>query len=182
MSQKLSTKSIYERNQARIAPVGFENTKIWLHDIRSMHNVGSVFRSSDAFGVSEIILSGYSPCPPRPEISKTALGADEFVKWSFHSEIVSVIKDLKSDGYLMVGLEQTSSSIPIHSIDITSTTKVCIIPGNEISGLDDALLPHIDVFVEIPQYGRKHSLNVSVALGVALYALHDVYEKRDQKG
>lgn len=182
MSLKLTTKSIYDRNQSRVAPNGFDSTKIWIHNIRSMHNVGSVFRSADAFGVSEIIISGYSPSPPRPEISKTALGADEFVRWSYHDDIHETARNLKSEGYLLIGLEQTSESIPINSIDLNGSMKCCIIPGNEISGIDDELLPHIDVFVEIPQYGRKHSLNVSVALGVALYAFHDVYEKRDQKG
>lgn len=182
VSLKLSTKHIYDRNQSRIAPIGFDSTKIWIHNIRSMHNVGSVFRSADAFGISEIIISGYTPCPPRPEISKTALGADEFVRWSYRTDIHETAIHLKSEGYVLIGLEQTTESIPINALELHASLKCCIIPGNEISGIDDQLIPYIDVFVEIPQYGRKHSLNVSVALGVALYALHDVYEKGNQKG
>lgn len=179
MTKKLSTKSIFERNQKRIPPNGFENIKIWLHNIRSLHNVGSTFRSADAFSVKSIILSGFTPTPPRPEIAKTALGADEFVAWDYYDSVSDVIIALKNGNYLLVGLEQTSDSHSISNLSISVDRNVCLIFGNEISGIDDEILTHLDHVVEIPQYGRKHSLNISVAVGISLYAFHEYYKKNN---
>ena len=171
MSIKLSTKQILQENLSRSTPSGLRNTKVWLHNIRSLHNVGSVFRSSDAFGINEVLLSGYTPTPPRPEISKTAIGAEEFVTWSYHKDQKSILSALKSKNYTLVGLEQTSESIDLPDFDASAHSKMCIVMGNEVTGIDDELLPHIDHFVTIPQFGHKHSLNVSVATGVMFYAL-----------
>lgn len=177
MNKKLNTKSIFLKNQARLLPEGFDKTVIWLHNIRSLHNVGSVFRSADSFGINKIILSGYTPRPPRAEISKTALGADEFVKWVEFEDIDSTLKYLSKDNYRLVGFEQTSDSIEIHELGFDSR-PVCLILGSEITGIDDEIIPNLDVTVEIPQYGRKHSLNVSVATGIALFHLHEVYRRQ----
>lgn len=174
MSKKLNTKSIFLKNQSRNVPNGFEKTIVWLHNIRSLHNVGSVFRSADSFGISMLLLSGYTPQPPRAEISKTALGADEYVKWVGFDDVKSTLMFLKESNYRLVGFEQTSESIDIHELEFDAK-PTCLILGNEITGIDDEILPHLDVVVEIPQYGRKHSLNVSVATGVALFHLHEVY-------
>jgi 23S rRNA (guanosine2251-2'-O)-methyltransferase len=177
LAKKLSTKSIFERNQSRNTPSGFQNVKLWLHNIRSLHNVGSAFRSADAFGISSIILSGYTSIPPRPEIAKTALGADEFVKWEYFKTVNDVITSLRNNQYKIIGLEQTTDSVIISDLSISSDVNICLVFGNEVTGIDDDILTHLDHIVEIPQYGRKHSLNISVAVGISLYALHENYKK-----
>lgn len=168
---KLTTKEILEDNLTQNAPKQLKQVKVVLHNIRSLHNVGSMFRSSDAFGISELLLSGYTPRPPRPEITKTAIGAEEFVNWSGWDDVETMCSALKKDGYTLVGLEQTTQSIPLPVFDARSYSKLCLIMGNEVTGIDDDILPYIDRFISIPQFGQKHSLNVSVAAGVMLYAL-----------
>ncbi len=173
MSQirKLTTKEIFNNNQRRSVPAHFDKVKILLHNIRSMHNVGSVFRSCDAFGISELILTGYTPHPPRAEIAKTALGADQTVPWKFAANFDEIYHDLMSVGYEFIGLEQTNNSSSLIEFKINPDKPVCIILGNEATGIDDELIPYIDRFLEIPQFGEKHSLNVSVTAGIAMYAI-----------
>ena len=148
-----------------------------MHNIRSMHNIGSVFRSADAFGIKEIILSGYTPTPPRPEISKTALGAETTVSWAYFQSIEEVLSYLKDENYTLIGLEQTDSSILISDLNLSSDSRICLVSGNEITGIDDQIISHLDQIVEIPQYGKKHSLNVSVATGIALFSIHEHFNK-----
>ncbi len=171
MPRKLTTKEILEENLAESPPSKLSQVKVILHNIRSLHNVGSMFRSSDAFGISELILSGYTPHPPRPEINKTAIGAEEFVSWSGSNDVELLCSNLKKDGYVLVGLEQTDQSILLPDFDAKAYPKLCLIMGNEVTGIDDDIIPYIDHFITIPQFGQKHSLNVSVAAGVMLYAL-----------
>lgn len=167
--KKRSTRKILEINLSRTSPLQRNDFILWLHNVRSLHNVGASFRNADAFGVSEVYLSGYTPTPPRPEITKTAIGAEDHVLWSQISDPVETIHDLKSNGYSIIGLEQTTDSYLLS--DYTpEEKKLCLILGNEVTGIDDDIIPHLDVAVEIPQFGIKHSLNVSVASGVALYA------------
>lgn len=168
---KLTTQEILEENLSRKTPEKLSRVKILVHNIRSMHNVGSVFRSADAFGISEILLSGYSPTPPRPEINKTAIGAEDFVPWRHISEGTVAVHELKESGYHIIGLEQTKESTLLPDFKAADFDKICIVLGNEVTGIDNELLPLIDEFVAIPQFGHKHSLNVSVATGVILYAL-----------
>ncbi len=170
MPNKLSTKQILEENLSQQPPAKLASIKVVLHNIRSLHNVGSLFRSCDAFGIDELILTGYTPTPPRPEISKTAIGAEEFVSWSAWDDFEKVSTSLKKDGYTIIGLEQTDKSIPLPGFDPSSFDKLCLVMGNEVTGIDDDILPFIDHFVSIPQFGNKHSLNVSVAGGVLLYS------------
>lgn len=167
---KLSTKEILEKNLGRTTPGGLGDLKILLHDVRSMHNVGAAFRSADAFGIGSIFISGFTPHPPRPEISKTAIGAEKHVEWQKIEDLNAEVKKLKNSGYLLIGLEQTTGSILLPDYQIPSNKKICLVFGNEVTGIDEGILPFIDDFVEIPQYGHKHSLNVSVTVGVALYA------------
>lgn len=169
--KKLTTKEILEENLSRNAPAKLSSVKLLVHNIRSLHNVGSIFRSADAFGISEIILSGHSPVPPRPEINKTAIGAEEYVKWQYFEEGTEAIDQLKKDGYYLVGLEQTTKSTNLPDFEAKAHEKICIVLGSEVSGIDDELIPLMDEFVAIPQFGHKHSLNVSVAAGVILYAM-----------
>ncbi len=171
MPQKLTTKQILEQNLAQQAPEKLRQVKVVLHNIRSLYNVGSVFRSCDAFGISELLLSGYTPTPPRSEITKTAIRAEEFVKWSYWENPVDIFNSLKQNDYTIIGLEQTAESIPLTKFNPSSFDKLCLVMGNEVTGIDDEILPEIDHFVSIPQFGHKHSLNVSVATAVVLYAL-----------
>lgn len=171
MTRKLSTKEILVENLAQSPPAKLSEVKVVLHNIRSLHNVGSMFRSCDAFGIKELLLSGYTPRPPRTEINKTAIGAEEFVTWSAWDNAEAMCSSLKKEGYTLVGLEQTDESIPLPDFDAKAYPKLCLIMGNEVTGIDDDIIPHIDHFISIPQYGQKHSLNVSVAAGVMLYAL-----------
>lgn len=172
---KLSTKEILSQNLKRSAPESMRQLIAVLHDVRSMHNVGAAFRNADAFGIKKLVLSGFSPCPPRPEITKTAIGAEEFVEWESTDAITKRLKELKSEGYLIIALEQTDKSVLITDYTPPKGKKVCLLFGNEVTGLDETLLPLVDTFVEIPQYGNKHSLNVSVTVGVTLYAFLQKY-------
>ncbi len=153
------------------------------HDIRSLHNVGSIFRNCASFGIDKLYLTGYTAIPPRKEISKVALGSENLVKWE-HQEVFKLIKDLKEKGYKIFGLETGSGSIPLdkfidetRSIFKISTNKgvkiekkLVLILGNEVEGIDDEILDRLDGIVEIPM-SKKRSLNVSVASGVAMYVL-----------
>jgi 23S rRNA (guanosine2251-2'-O)-methyltransferase len=175
--KKRSTKEILQQNLKRSSPL--QNTFIlWLHDIRSLHNVGAAFRSADAFGIKEVLLSGYTPIPPRAEITKTAIGAEEHVDWKQIKDIKKTASELKSDGYTILGLEQTENSKMIHEY-IPDSPKICLVLGNEVTGISDDMLPSIDEAVEIPQFGMKHSLNVSVAAGVALYAFFQIFNDQN---
>jgi len=173
--EKLSTKEILKQNLDRSVPKRLGELKILLHNVRSMHNVGAAFRSADAFGIDEILVSGFTPYPPRPEISKTAIGAEKHVEWDKISDFENDLSSLKKSGYRLVGLEQTTESVLLPNYRLPKEQKICLVFGNEVTGVDEELLPYIDDFVEIPQYGHKHSLNVSVTVGVALYAFLEKY-------
>ena len=144
---------------------------IVLDNIRSFHNTGSIFRSADAFRVKKIVLTGYTPTPPHREIRKTAIGAEESVEWQYEKEIVDAIHTLKKDGFSIVAVEQTSESIPLSEFTWKAGEKVALIFGNEVEGVQESVIALCDKAVEIPQYGTKHSLNVSVAAGVVLYGM-----------
>jgi 23S rRNA (guanosine2251-2'-O)-methyltransferase len=171
--KKLTTKQILQRNRERTSPLQGRFI-LWLHDIRSLHNVGAAFRCADAFGIKELWLSGFTPVPPRPEITKTAIGAEEHVEWKKIENEIEAIHYLKEQGYEVLGLEQTDNSTLIHTYQIRSKS-ICLILGNEVTGINKSLLPYLDAAVEIPQFGMKHSLNVSVAAGVALYAFFEKF-------
>lgn len=134
-----------------------------------MHNIGSIFRTSDGAGVSKVFLTGYSACPPRKEISKTALGADEFIPWEFYKNPLILVKKLKKDKIQIIALERTESGDDIFSFK--PKYPCCLIVGNEIEGVPSELLELADKKLEIPMRGMKESLNVSVAFGIAVYAL-----------
>ncbi|AZA72565.1 RNA methyltransferase [Chryseobacterium indoltheticum] len=140
-----------------------------LDNIRSMHNVGATFRTADAFLVQKIILCGITPQPPHREIHKAALGATESVDWSYEADINVTINDLKSQGFEVVGIEQTTNSQMITDFKIDNTKKYAVILGNEVEGISDESLQNIDSFIEIPQLGTKHSLNVSVCGGIVMW-------------
>lgn len=140
-----------------------------LNNIRSMHNIGSVFRTADAACLEKIYLTGYTASPPRDEINKSALGATESVPWEYIQNPLDCIHRLKSMNYSVLALEQSDESKSIYSYEVERKEKYCIILGNEVFGVDDELLDACDGAVEIPMFGMKHSLNVSVAAGIVVY-------------
>ncbi len=140
-----------------------------LDNIRSMHNVGSVFRTADAFLVEKIALCGITATPPNKEINKTALGATESVEWEYHEKCSDLIQQLKEKGYHIVCLEQTDNSVLMQSFKFIPEEKYVFVLGNEVFGVDDNVIALADTCVEIPQFGTKHSLNVSVSAGIALW-------------
>lgn len=140
-----------------------------LDNVRSMHNVGAVFRTADAFLVEKIILCGITPQPPHREIHKAALGATESVEWTYKKDISEAITELKQSNYTLVGVEQTNNSVDISDYSIANDAKYAIVMGNEVDGLTDEALPLYDIFMEIPQLGTKHSLNVSVCAGIVMW-------------
>ncbi|PIQ76469.1 RNA methyltransferase [Candidatus Peregrinibacteria bacterium CG10_big_fil_rev_8_21_14_0_10_49_24] len=143
------------------------------HNIRSLWNVGSFFRTADAFSVEKIFLTGYTGTPPRREISKTALGADEWVPWEFQKDPVSVINSLREEGYSIVALEQTEKATDVTVYQ--GKEKICLLVGHEVTGVPKELLTFSDDHIHIPMCGKKESLNVSVAAGIALHCLTNPY-------
>lgn len=143
-----------------------------LDNVRSMHNVGSIFRTADAFTIQGIYLCGYTPKPPHRDIQKTALGATESVHWEYHPSILPALEQLKSEGYRIVAVEQAEGSILPQDISFNRDTPVALVFGNEVEGVQDAVISLCDQCMEIPQSGMKHSLNISVAAGITLWELY----------
>ncbi len=160
----------------RVAPERYagsltERITLVLDDVRSRHNVGSIFRSADAFGSERIILCGFTPCPPHPEIEKTALGATRSVPWEHLPDAAAAVQRLKAEGYRVLAVEQTLGAIPLNDLIRVPGTPVAIVLGNELHGVGQAAVEAADACVVVPQRGSKHSLNVSVCAGVVLHAL-----------
>ena len=138
-----------------------------LDNIRSMHNVGSIFRTSDAFLAREIFLCGITATPPHRDITKTAIGAQNTVNWQYNESTIEVVKELISQGYQVIALEQTSNSVLMQNFEWP--IKTALILGNEVDGVSDEVLELCDIAIEIPQLGTKHSLNVSVSAGMSIW-------------
>ena len=143
--------------------------RIILDNIRSAHNIGSVFRSADAFAIDQILLCGITAIPPNREIHKTALGATETVSWQYFPNTVEAIEQCKAEGYSVVIIEQTTGSIALQ--DYIPKGPVVLVFGNEVEGVSEEALPLADQAVEIPQFGTKHSFNISVCAGIVMYDL-----------
>lgn len=139
--------------------------------VRSMNNIGSLFRTCDAFAVEKLILCGISGRPPHPEIAKTALGAERSVEWEYRADAVEAALEMRRQGYSIAVLEQTHGSVPLQDYRFPCEGKVLLIAGNEVEGVDQRLVDIADTAIEIPQYGTKHSLNVSVSAGIAIWQL-----------
>lgn len=140
-----------------------------LDDVRSLHNVGSVFRSSDAFLVQSIYLCGITATPPQPDIHKTALGAEDTVSWKYFKNTLDAVKELQAEGYIVYATEQVEESIKLQDLQLDTTKKYAIIMGNEVKGVKQEVVDHSDGCIEIPQFGTKHSLNVSVTAGIVIW-------------
>jgi tRNA G18 (ribose-2'-O)-methylase SpoU len=162
---ELGRKSVEEFKQSQKIPV-----VVVLENIRSAHNVGSIFRTADAFLLEGIYICGYTAQPPHKEIRKTALGADESVYWKHFKNVSEAIIELKERGYKVYAIEQAANSLALQDVE-HGGEKVAVIFGNEVSGVEQATIEICDGCIEIPQLGMKHSLNVSVAAGVVLWEL-----------
>lgn len=140
-----------------------------MDNVRSMYNVGSVFRTCDAFSVQRLLLCGITACPPHKEITKTALGATESVDWKHYGTTTEAVTELKQNGYKVFAIEQVDTSVMLDQLEIPAAEKTAIVLGNEVFGVDDEVLALCDGAIEIPQNGTKHSLNVSIAGGIAIW-------------
>lgn len=140
-----------------------------LDNIRSLNNIGSVFRTSDAFLVERIMLCGITACPPSPEIHKTALGAEDSVEWEYFANTTDCLAELRKRDYTICVLEQVKGSVELDSFKPDTSKKYAIVAGHEVHGVDPQVVNEADVCLEIPQFGTKHSLNVSVSTGLALW-------------
>lgn len=145
-----------------------------LDDIRSLHNIGSVFRTSDAFLVEKIILCGITATPPNKEIHKTALGATETVAWEHHENVLEVIENLKKENILTLAIEQVESSIFLQDFKVVKNQKYALVFGNEVYGVAQEAVALCDGCIEIPQLGTKHSLNIAVSAGIVVW---DLFQK-----
>ena len=140
-----------------------------LDNIRSQNNIGSVFRTSDAFRVEEIILCGITATPPNTEIHKTALGAEDSVNWRYFEETVIAVNELNKEGYTVYSIEQTENSISLETLQLDKSKKYAVILGHEVHGVQQEVVDISDFCIEIPQFGTKHSLNVSVTAGIIIW-------------
>ncbi len=140
-----------------------------LENIRSAYNVGSVFRTADAFLIEAVYICGYTAKPPHKEITKTALGAQETVEWKYFENTIAALDELKKNGYHIYAVEQVAESISVEKLSLLQSDKTAFIFGNEVSGVEQKIIPLCDGSIEIPQFGMKHSLNISVAAGIVLW-------------
>lgn len=161
---ELNRKSVEEFRKTKKSEV-----ILLLDNVRSLHNVGSAFRTADSFLVQKIFLCGITGTPPNREINKTALGATESVEWEYAENSLDTVKKLKEAGWKIVSLEQTDESILLQSFIPQENEKYCFVFGNEVFGVDEKVIHQSDITVEIPQFGTKHSLNVSVSIGIVLW-------------
>lgn len=174
---------LHEINRNRVSPDKISGLKrlpvyVLLDNIRSLYNVGSIFRTADAARVEKIILTGITGTPPRKEIDKTALGASETVPWEYKHSPASALEGLKKQGIPIIILEHTDSNIEYKKMDFPF--PCCLVLGNEVNGIQEEILGMSDASIEIPMYGTKHSLNVSVAFGIVIYEVLDQFLRNNR--
>jgi len=167
--KKLSASELNRLNLAEFRHARKHPVAIVLDNVRSMFNIGSVFRTADAFLVEHLHLCGITATPPNKEIHKTALGATESVQWTYYPHTTDCLQRLKSDDYLICAVELTDQSIPLETWIPEINRKIAFIFGNEVNGISDEVLALADLAVGIPQFGTKHSLNISVCAGIVIH-------------
>lgn len=160
----------------RISPDAFKQSVktpivVVLDNVRSMHNIGSVFRTCDALLIKKIFLCGITATPPHKDIHKTALGAQDSMDWSYWEETTEIVKSLKKEGYIIISVEQTEGSVKLPDFKIKNDQKYALVFGNEVKGVQQEVVNISDTIIEIPQYGTKHSFNISVSVGIILWEL-----------
>lgn len=142
---------------------------IVLDNIRSLNNVGSVFRTADAFTIAKIYLCGVTSTPPHPDIHKTALGAEDSVEWEYCESTIDVVEKLRNESFKIYAIEQCDGSFMLDKFEVSTDSKYAIVLGNEVKGVNQAVVDICDGAIEIPQFGTKHSLNVSIAAGIVMW-------------
>ena len=165
-NSELERKSIEDFKQAKKTPL-----ILVLDDIRSLHNIGSVFRTADAFLIEKIYLCGITATPPNKEIHKTALGATETVVWEHYENVITVIEKLKADDVMTLAIEQVESAVFLQNFEIQKGKKYALVFGNEVHGVSQEAVALCDGCIEIPQLGTKHSLNIAVSAGIVVWDL-----------
>lgn len=167
--RKLKLHELGRSSLAEYQQKGKTKITLVLDNIRSAMNVGSFFRTADAFALEKIVLCGITAQPPHREINKTAIGADQSVEWIYEKDISKAVSTLKQEGYHITGVEQTDESVLLQEFKPDPNCPYALIFGNEVNGLSDSILPALDRCIEIPQFGTKHSLNVSVSAGIVIW-------------
>ena len=170
----MSNRKLLNIELGRVSPQQYKNLPesglvLVLDNIRSAHNVGSAFRSGDSFKVDKVWLCGICACPPSAEIHKTALGAEDSLPWEWVEDTLEAVRRLKAEGYTVVAAEQTAESLMLNEFRPEPGRKYALVFGNEVSGVRQDVVDECDFCLEIPQFGTKHSLNVSVSIGVILW-------------
>ncbi len=171
MTHKLTTDEMHRMTVEEFRHSEKLPLTVVLDNVRSLNNIGSVFRTADAFRVEHIALCGICSTPPHREIHKTALGAEESVEWSYHEDTVACVQELKARGYMVYAVELAHDSLKLGTDEVATDTPVAIVFGNEIEGVQESVMELCDGFLEIPQSGTKHSLNVSCAAAIAIWEL-----------
>lgn len=170
----MSHRKLLNSELGRLSPEEYRSRQpggvvVVLDNIRSAHNVGSAFRSADAFGIDKIYLCGICACPPSAEIHKSALGAEQSVTWEHWDDTLEALRILREEGYTLVSVEQSEGSVSLDAFVREPGRKYAVVFGNEVDGVQQSAVDLSDLVLEIPQWGTKHSLNVSVAVGVVLW-------------
>lgn len=168
--RKLSWDEIDRPSADEVHDLPKHPVRLVVHNVRSIHNVGSIFRTSDAARIEHLHLTGYTGTPEHKDLHKTALGAQDAMSWSKHDDARPLLDDLREEGYTIAVLEQTTSSQPPREVD-GNAFPLCLVIGNEVEGIDDEIVEAADLGLELPQYGSKISMNVGVAYGIAIYDL-----------
>jgi tRNA G18 (ribose-2'-O)-methylase SpoU len=172
LNSELERKSVEEFKRSEKAPV-----VIVLDNIRSQSNIGSVFRTADAFLVEAIYLCGITAQPPHREIQKTALGATESVSWKYFATTTEAVNDLKNKGYVIIAVEQAVDAVELQDIEIENDKKYALVFGHEINGVEQSIVDTCDQCIEIPQFGTKHSFNIAVRAGIVLWEISRKYKR-----
>lgn len=149
-----------------------------LDNIRSLNNIGSVFRTADAFLIKKIFLCGITATPPHKDIHKTALGATESVNWEYVENTLQLLQNLKEEGYTTIAVEQAENSVALNQFEMEHNQKYALVFGNEVKGVSQEVVSFCDVVLEIPQYGTKHSLNIAVSAGIVVWDLWSKYNSK----
>ena len=176
-------RKLFNHELGRLSAEEFKEAKksplvVVLDNIRSQHNIGSAFRTADSFRVEKIYLCGICATPPTAEIHKSALGAEFSVDWEYYKETIDVVKRLKDEGFTIISVEQAENSTMLDSFQLPENQKIALIYGNEVKGVEQAVVDASDICLEIPQYGTKHSLNVAVSIGITIWKISELLNKK----
>lgn len=171
--RKLLNSELGRLDAASYTDAGDSGIVVVLDNVRSAHNVGSAFRTADCFHADKVMLCGISAVPPSAEIHKTALGAEQSVPWEYFPDTLDAVGRLRTEGFGIIGVEQTENSVNLENFHRSPDEKLAFVFGNEVDGVDQRVIENCDSVVEIPQFGAKHSLNVSVSVGIVFWQIHE---------